>query len=64
MVVGAALGLGMMNVESSQAVQATIDAYRAVFEAGGLICLSGLFVWWYAGRIERRKKRGAGVEKA
>ncbi len=63
MVVGAALGLGMMNGESSQAVQPTIDAYRAVFEAGGLICLSGLFVWWYAGRLERQKKKGAEVEK-
>ncbi|ASJ56878.1 MFS transporter [Brevibacillus formosus] len=64
LVVGAALGLGMMNGESSQAVQPTIDAYRAVFEAGGLICLSSLLVWWYAGRLERQKKRGAEVEKA
>lgn len=64
MVVGAALGLGMMNGESNQAVQPVIDAYHAVFEAGGLICLSGLLVWWYAGRLERQKKRGAEVEKA
>ncbi|MBH0331500.1 MFS transporter [Brevibacillus brevis] len=64
MVVGAALGLGMMNGESNQAVQMTIDAYRTVFEAGSLICLSGLFVWWYAGRLERQKKRGTEVEKA
>ncbi|MED1797152.1 MFS transporter [Brevibacillus porteri] len=64
MVVGAALGLGMMNGESNQAVQPMIDAYRAVFEAGGLIWLSGLLVWWYAGSLERQKKRGTEVEKA
>lgn len=64
MVVGAALGLSMMNGEPGHALQPTLDSYRAVFGTGALICLVGLLVLWYVARVERANKQTVEVERA
>ncbi|WP_289140332.1 MFS transporter [uncultured Brevibacillus sp.] len=57
MVVGAALGLGVMNSGMREAHDAALAAYQTVFEIGGWIGLVSLLVWVYSARIERRRKQ-------
>lgn len=57
MVVGAALGLGVMSGEMIGAHSVAPAAYQTVFGIGGWISLVSLLVWGYSARLERRRKR-------
>ncbi|MGG1658340.1 MFS transporter [Brevibacillus sp. NRS-1366] len=55
MVVGAALGLGVINGGTSRGLEATAAAYRAVFEIGAWVCLASVLIWGYSVRVEWKR---------
>ncbi|WP_157259668.1 MFS transporter [Paenibacillus sp. OSY-SE] len=64
MVLGAALGLGVMNGGIGQGQAPLFQAFKAVFEVNVFICIGAMVILGYGIRLQARRGKSCGKDKA